>query len=741
MGTCVICGTATDGRVCESHAEDVAFEFRGNHPGQLERNRYYRGEVDGFADFGVFVDVGESVTGLLHRSEIDGRLESLDWEPGDEVYVQVLDVHDNGNVDLGWSIRQSAREFRHNLVHDPDADESEFEASESAHEASEDAGERGPGTTEGPVGRRDPGAADRGPTEGDAATDAADAASAGSGAADSEATGTETGAEAGAAPDEGESDATGSAVDDGTPVADAERAAEDTTPAPAAQVPVEDLADLVGERVRLEGEVTSVRQTGGPTIFEVTDETGSVDCAAFVAAGERAYPDVDAGAVVAVEGVVERHRGELQVETESLDVLSGEEREAVVGRLAAALDEQAAPPGEELLAEDSSLEAVREDLVETATELRRAVLDGRPVVVRHAASVDGYVAGAALERALLDLVREVHAAADAEYHYLERRPLTEDSYDLSAATDDVTDMLDAEARHGEARPLVAFAAAGETAESVDGFDLLDVYDVDRLVVAAGEPDDAVRDAVDVAVGVEDRSAATVAATVAALAEPDVADDLAHLPAVSYWADAPATYADLAADRGYDADDVRDLREALALQAYFQSWEAKREPVRDLLWGDETDLAGDVAAQFRDRLDDELRTATPHLERHEVDGVGVRVLDVEAYTHQYDFPPTAVLLDALHRRAEDDAVATVGVGGDDLRLRAGSELDVRAVAEALAERLPEAGVRLRNGRRGRVEFLRGEREAVLDAVVPVVGSQLAEEPVRATTDGSGDGSQA
>ena len=110
MGSCIICGTDVGGgRVCDSHQEDVAFDFRGDSPDGLVPSRFYRGVVDGYAEFGVFVDLAPGVTGLLHRSELDRRLDSLAWEPGDDVFVQVKGVRDNGNVDLGWSIRQADR--------------------------------------------------------------------------------------------------------------------------------------------------------------------------------------------------------------------------------------------------------------------------------------------------------------------------------------------------------------------------------------------------------------------------------------------------------------------------------------------------------------------------------------------------------------------------------------------------------------------------------------------------------
>ncbi|MEF8809199.1 S1 RNA-binding domain-containing protein, partial [Natronomonas sp.] len=136
MGNCIICGTSTDGPVCDVHQEDVVFDFEGDEPSQLTAGRYYRGTVDGYADFGVFVNIG-NVTGLLHRSKLDRRLESLDWEPGDEVFVQVNNVRDNGDIDLGWSIRQSEREFRGVLVDAPDGDYllDEAEEDEAGNEA------------------------------------------------------------------------------------------------------------------------------------------------------------------------------------------------------------------------------------------------------------------------------------------------------------------------------------------------------------------------------------------------------------------------------------------------------------------------------------------------------------------------------------------------------------------------------------------------------------------------------
>ncbi|MFC4245595.1 DHH family phosphoesterase [Natribaculum luteum] len=673
MGNCIICGKPVDGLVCETHEEDAVFEFEGDSPSQLTPGRYYRGTVDGYADFGVFVDLGDHVTGLLHRSELDRRLESLDWEPGDTVYVQVLDVRDNGNVDLGWSIRQADREFRGTLIDAP-------------------GGERMPGEDE--SSEPDESTADAG--------DETDAVTNGSGT-------------------------TADESEPATPTMEVEEPESPLKP-----TSVGSLDDQVGSVVRLEGEITGVRQTSGPTVFELSDETGAVECAAFEEAGVRAYPAVDVDDVVALEGEVERRHGSLQVETETLEILEGDDRTEVEQRLEDAIQQEARPEAVDLFADHDAVAAVEDDLLEAATTIRRAVMEARPIVVRHSATADGYVAGAAIERAVLPLIREKHTRDDAEYHYFERRPLDGRVYDMDAATGDVTSMLEARDRHGEQLPLVVLVDAGSTAESTDGYDLLELYGAKRLVIDDSHADAEIAGEVSVAVNPtlgdvdgDDVTSTALAANVAAHVNDDVREDLTHLPAVSYWEGVPDAYTEIAAEAGYDETDISERREAVALEAYYQSYKDKRELVVDLLFDGASGLAAHVSEQFRDKLETELETARENLETRSVGDVTVAVLDTAAFTHRFDFPPTELLLDELHRRdREDDRFVTLGLDEDELHVRATTTVDVRELGETIAETVPDAGVRVVGGHDGYVEFLSGERGAVRDAALDALGDTLA-----------------
>lgn len=738
MGNCIICGTAVDGKICGSHEEDAVFAFHGTSPSELTPGRYYRGTVDGYADFGVFVDVGDHVTGLLHRSELDQRLESLDWEPGDHVFVQVLDVRDNGNVDLGWSIRQREREFRGKLIDtgDDELRPEEFEdedtsadgeaESEAEHESEpapgdgdedgDDGDDAGADPDADPDPDPDPDADIDEPTAGELQAAADD-----TGPADEEAP---------VATGSGSAIAT-AATDD---AADAEPTSE--TDATLKRTTVDAIDGQVGSVVRLEGEITGVRQTSGPTVFELSDESGSVECAAFEEAGVRAYPSVEVEDVVALEGEVERHNGELQIETESLEILDGEDRETVADRLESAIEREARPAEIDLLADHDAVAAVEDELGDAATAIRRAVMEARPIVVRHSATADGYVAGAAIERAVLPLIREKHTREDAEYHYFERRPLDDRVYGMDAATDDVTSMLEARDRHGEQLPLFVLVDAGSTEESTDGYELLSLYEAEALVIDDSRADEVVADTVSTAVtpslsgaDVTDLTSTTLSANVAAHVNGDVRTDLEHLPAVSYWQDAPEAYLELAADAGFEETALSERREAVALEAYYQSYKDKRELVADLLFRDGEDADGDLAAhvseQFRAKLETELETAQENVTTEAVGDATVTVLDTTSFTHRFDFPTTTLLLDALYRRRDtDEQFAVLGIADDELHVRPIDSVDVRDLGDAIADAAADAGVRVVGGADGHVEFLPGEREAVREAALAALEETLA-----------------
>jgi RecJ-like exonuclease len=298
-------------------------------------------------------------------------------------------------------------------------------------------------------------------------------------------------------------------------------------------------------------------------------------------------------------------------------------------------------------------------------------------------------------------------------------------------------MLQGRDRHDEKLPLVVLVDAGSTVESAEGIELLSIYGAQTVVVDADPVADPVAEQVPTVVspplaGVDDPDLTTSALStnLAAAVNADVRADLRHLPAVSYWENAPQAYVELADEAGYDEDGARELREAVALEAFYQTYEDKRELVADLLFGDaptEGDargLAAHVSEQFREKLDEAVATARANAEIRGEGDTHFTVLDADSFAHRYDFPPTYLLADALHRsETEGESQVTVVVAKDELYLRSDPPLDVGELSGPVADDVPDAGVRAVGGRHGRLQFLAGQRDAVLQATLSAVVANL------------------
>src|SRR3989344_4103622 len=99
--------------------------------------------------------------------------------------------------------------------------------------------------------------------------------------------------------------------------------------------------DSAGESFFISGIVDRVVQTGGPTVFHITDGTGTLALKAFVGAGVRAYEEVVEGDTIRAEIRIEEYRGEIEGEVQELSKLSGSELEKFSEKIKATERERA----------------------------------------------------------------------------------------------------------------------------------------------------------------------------------------------------------------------------------------------------------------------------------------------------------------------------------------------------------------------------------------------------------------
>ena len=510
--------------------------------------------------------------------------------------------------------------------------------------------------------------------------------------------------------------------------------------APGTRVTAENLETFTGEPVNLEGRVVQVKQTGGPTIFQIRTEGGVVPAAAFESAGTRAFPDVERDDIVTATGTVESRDGHPQLEADELSVASAETTTAVRERLAEDREQLAAPADIDPLVEWGPLEALSEDLAEVTRRLKEAVLEGRPVRIRHHADGDGLCASVPVQFALERFVERTWLDPEAGRHLLHRSPSKAPYYELEDVTRDLGFALQNRDRHGQRLPLFLMLDNGSTEEDTPAYRQLSSYDLPVLVVDHHHPDPgALEGLVDTHVNPylhgEDYRVTTgmMCVEVARMLAPEVGYQLEHVPAVAGLsdrskADAMDAYLELAGERGYDEHDLRNIGEALDYATYYLNYRDGREYVQDILnvncddRGRHERLVELLSERAARDVSEQLSAAMAHVEHEQLDNeVDLYRLDVDRHAKRFTYPPPGKTTGKVHDRKvreEGDPLITIGYGPDFAVLRSdGVRLDIPEMVEQLREEYPGAGVS--GGGHlvvGSIRFVPGRREAVLEALV-------------------------
>ncbi|XVH30936.1 DHH family phosphoesterase [Haloferacaceae archaeon DSL9] len=506
----------------------------------------------------------------------------------------------------------------------------------------------------------------------------------------------------------------------------------------------------------IEGAVVQIKQTGGPTIFHVRDDTGIVSCAAFEEAGVRAYTDVEIDDIVRISGNVEQHNGARQVEVDELVRLDGDDAAETRARLSAALDEQAKPESTDPLVDWPAFEPIHADLRTVATLLRRTVLEGRPIRIRHHADGDGMCASIPVQRALENFIAEVHEDPDAPRHLFKRLPSKAPFYEMEDVTRDLNFALEGRARHGQKLPLLLMLDNGSTEEDVPAYQNLAHYDIPIIVVDHHHPDpEAVDPLLDAHVNPylhgEDYRVTTgmMCVELARMIDPSLTDELRHVPAVAGLSDRSkaeimADYIDLAEAEGYTREDLADIGEALDYAAHWLRYSEGKTLVNDVLNVGSTDearheeLVSFLSERAERDVDRQLDAVEPHVD-HERLGSDAHLftVDLDNYAHRFTYPAPGKTTGNLHDRKvreTGEAVITIGYGPDFAVLRSdGVRLDIPQMVSELNDELPAAGVS--GGGHlvvGSIKFVKGRRESVIDALVEKMAEAELDEALSSAT---------
>jgi RecJ-like exonuclease len=492
------------------------------------------------------------------------------------------------------------------------------------------------------------------------------------------------------------------------------------------------LEKQVGKLVSIKGEVIQVKQTGGPTIFTIADDSGLVFGAAFERAGVRSYPEIDSEMMVRMIGEVTLRNGQVQIEIRSMKQLWGGEAAKVKEQIEQAIDKRAEPSDPGFMVESAVMTKLKPAMLAVAKEIRRAVYKSKPIVIRHHADADGITAAVAIETAILPLIKEV-GGADAEYYNYRRAPSKAPFYELEDVTKDLSYALEDQTRHGQKMPLVVLMDNGSTEEDVPAMKQAQVYGLEMLVVDHHHPNEVVDQYliahVNPAHAGGDFGVTTgmLATEIARMIYPDVVSKIKHFPAVSAVGDrseAPeaARYIKLVEDK-FLREDLKKIALALDYEAFWLRFNEGRGLINDILCLGRLDrhrrIVDLLCDQANGMIGEQLRATMGNVKSTKLpNGVIMNVLDVENFAHKFTFPPpgktSGEVHDRLCQKFAGKPVVTIGYGPDFAVLRSrGVRMNIPQMVRELMTEIPNGGVS--GGGHlvvGSIKFVGGMRKDVL-----------------------------
>jgi len=480
----------------------------------------------------------------------------------------------------------------------------------------------------------------------------------------------------------------------------------------------------VKKSVRIVGEIIQIQQTSGPTIFTISDETSTTWAAAFDEPGIRVYPHINIGNIVEVLGEVNLHSGKIQIESESIEKLHGKESIQARRLIEDAIDKKAEPETTDLMIESEILDKLQERMRLAAKAIRRAIYDGRSILVRHHADADGICAGVAMEKAVIPLIRDINPGSDAEWHFFKRAPSKAPFYEVEDVVKDLSFALEDMERHGQKLPLIVLLDNGSTEEDLLALIKAKIYDIEIVVIDHHYPGQvenervAVDDYVDVHVnpylvgGNSEITAGALAFEVAKMINPEIKELVMHLPGIAAVGDHANSeeaqkYIEIADSKGYSREDLEKIATCIDFEAFYLRFMNGRGIIDTILGiGNRDKHAKLVEALYKEsqkRVKNQLRAALPNLKTQKLpNGVIFNVLDVEKYAFKFTYPAPGKTTGYVHdtmvkKYGEENPIITLSYGPDFGVIRATDAVNqmfgfnLNTIISKLVEEIPEAGI--------------------------------------------------
>ena len=479
---------------------------------------------------------------------------------------------------------------------------------------------------------------------------------------------------------------------------------------------IRDIRLNIKENVSIIGQVNRVVQTGGPTIFMVSDGTGTLAVKGFVKPGERAYPEIEEGDCISAVVSIGEFQGEIEGNIIKVEKLNDLRKGLFLKSLENLQKERAKVNDPGFMVKDKILDKLRDRFIQAALQIRLAIIQDRPIIVRHHNDADGYSSGFALERAILPLIMEQHSSLKAPWEYFLRAPCMAPFYEIDDSIRDTANSLRNVAKFSNKMPLIIIADNGSSPEDLMAIKQGKIHGADFIVVDHhGFDEDVISKEVlthinPFLVGEDGShfSAGMLCAELARFINNDV-KNISQIPAMAGFADRielgnPAVmekYLKIAEKEGY----TKNLLSDIALVIDYVSAKVRFMEVREyieVLFGEPRDkqkeLVGLLAPHIRNLDAKGLAMGKSNAKQEKIGSVVLQTIDIEETFPGFGFfPKPGRAVGLVHDNYQNEnnvkALVTAGVMHTAVTLRATDDANfsVHDLIKYLTKNYPEAFV--------------------------------------------------
>jgi len=504
-------------------------------------------------------------------------------------------------------------------------------------------------------------------------------------------------------------------------------------------------ASCKGDSFKITGIIDQIEQTGGPTIFYIVDGTGTLALKAFEGAGTRAYPEINVGDAVDAKVVIQEYQGELEGDVKRLEILPEEFKKTVQDKILEMQKKRAKVEPTEFLVKDIILDKLKDRFIKAAEEVRLAVIQNRPIIIRHHNDADGYSSGYSLERAILPLIVKQHNSFKAAWEFYTRSPIAAPMYEIDDSIRDTAHSLSNAAKFSNKMPLVLVVDTGSGEKDLLGIKQGRVHGLDFIVVDhhAFDTDLISKETLvhinPFLVGEEGTkfSAGMLCTEFARFINSDPNLNITQIPAMAGLADridnpdTMGSYLKIAEKKGYDKQMLSDIASVIDfISAKLRFMEA-REYI-EVLFGEpmekQKSLVNLLAPYIRDLESKGLEIAKSAVKREKIGKVNLQILEVEKAFARGFYPKPGKSVSLIQEYAEEqeklENLVTLGLMPDAVTIRASSDsnFSIQALGEYLEKHLPKAFPEGGGHKHaGSFRFIPNKQQEVLDKIKEYIKS--------------------